>query len=468
MLVVISDLHFEEELSDHLPGSGSFPPVTVSRNLPAIMFHSFVAHLANEARRNEARRLDLVLAGDLFDIHRTSLWFTDNPGRLRPYVACNEVDQALEAMILRVLMAIMEEREVNAALEIFRLLAQGRYREQEEKDFPVPASLYYLPGNHDRLANASPGVRRAVRDALGIEGDSAPFPHVLTFEPERALIRHGHEYDRYNFSLELAAGERIPVHLPDDAYSQAPFGDFATVDIASRMPHAFRKYHGDTPIVSDRVLRTVYERLLEFDDLRPQSAMLPFLLNIPEPHVDPVLVWRAIEPVVRQMLDDLNDDPFLTHWLDQMDKKWQLDAIDVVQAALRLKSWRLAGIPLGLARFVSNTTISGWKEQEQPQAFAVAEQLVADGSARFVVAGHTHRPATELLAHGSAGEQYYVNTGTWRNRIPAAADYTGFGRLKAMTYAIIYGPDEDPGAHRRPGKIASLDVWSGVTQRWYE
>ena len=86
MLVVISDLHFEEEQSDNIPGNNNHPRIEFSRNLPGKAYRRFFAHLASEAVRNEAERLDLVLAGDLFDLHRTSLWFYQNPENLRPYV----------------------------------------------------------------------------------------------------------------------------------------------------------------------------------------------------------------------------------------------------------------------------------------------------------------------------------------------------------------------------------------------
>ena len=67
MLVVISDLHFEEESSDVIPGIGNHPPVAFSRNLPGRAYRSFIAHLATEAARNGAKKLDLAFAGDIFD-----------------------------------------------------------------------------------------------------------------------------------------------------------------------------------------------------------------------------------------------------------------------------------------------------------------------------------------------------------------------------------------------------------------
>jgi UDP-2,3-diacylglucosamine pyrophosphatase LpxH len=467
MLVVVSDLHFEEEASDVIPGDGTHPPVAFSRNLPGRAYQSFVAHLASEAQRNGAKRLDLVFAGDIFDIHRTSLWVVDSEKRVRPYANTSEVDEDIEDRVLKILKAIQTEPGVVKALEVFQMLGEGRYFDRGDRDFPVPVSLHYIPGNHDRLANATGLIRREVRKALGIQPSDRPFGHVLTFEREGAVIRHGHEYDRHNFSFDYADEESIPLEIPQTLYDEAPFGDFATVDIASQIPHLFRQHHSDERILSEPMLRKVYLRLLEFDDLRPQMAMLNFLLHMPKAQVDPATVWQSIVPILENLLEELYIDPFLLKWLDRMDKKWQLDAIDAIQTSLALKSWRLAGIPLGLAQFISKAAIDSISDAPGARELSAREEVIQRGDYRFVIAGHTHTPATELIASDGHGERYYVDTGTWRNRIPATPDFKAFGRLKTLTYAIIYGPDEDMGDSSRNGKLASIDFWSGITQRWY-
>ena len=153
--------------------------------------------------------------------------------------------------------------------------------------------------------------------------------------------------------------------------------------------------------------------------------------------------------------------------LDKVDKEWRLDTIDVVQTALTLKSWRLAGIPLGLAQFISNAIIAGRDGAPSASKLAAKESVIQSAESQFLVAGHTHVPAVELIASEASGERYYVDTGTWRNRLPATPDYDGFGRLKALTYVVFYGPDEDTGLEQLGNKVSSMDYWNGFTQRWY-
>ena len=467
MLVVISDLHFEEERTDAIPEGGGLLPVAYSRNLPAKVFRSFINHLAQEAIRNQAHSMDLVFAGDVFDLNRTSLWFRANQINLRPYVNNKDVDGDLEEYIKKIVAQIRVEVEVGRSLGAFRLLAEGKYWDKVEKAFPIPVTLHFIPGNHDRLVNSTPAIRQMVRQSLGLPGADEPFPHILTFPEEGVVVRHGHEYDRFNFSIDLSPETTIPFQIPDEAYDEPTFGDYATVDIAARIPYLFRRHHGDDRIRKDESLRTIYLRFLEFDDLRPQRAMFNFLVNIPGRDIGPKVVWRAIEPIIYQLLEELQDDSILGTWLDKLDKEWRLDTIDVVQTALTLRSWRLAGIPLGLAQFISNSIIAGRDDVPPASKLAAKETVIQSADYRFLVAGHTHKPAVELIASDSKGERYYINTGTWRNRLPATPDYDGFGRLRALTYVVFYGPNEDTGLEQLGRKVSSMNYWNGFTQRWY-
>jgi UDP-2,3-diacylglucosamine pyrophosphatase LpxH len=471
MLVVLSDLHFEEEAANQIIGDGSQPPLQFHRNLPAQPYRLLICHLADEARRYSAQQLDLVLAGDIFDLHRTGLWFTENPDGSRPYVNTTQVSAELEALLLKIILGISAEKNVVDVLSVFRQLNSGRYLDQagEEQPFPVQVQLHYVPGNHDRLANGSPAVRQAIRTALGLHEHGALFPYVHSNEPEQALVRHGHEYDYTNFSVDNRERETFPLHLPAVQYQDPTLGDFATVDIATRLPSLFRQYHGDEKILADQTLRTLYLRLLEFDDLRPLTAIFNFFVYADGLFIDRDTAWRAVEPVVINLLEALHDDPYLLAWLDKLDKKWCLDMIDAVQAVLAAKPWRWTSkhVPLDLAEAIATRALKSTGRRPGVELYAARESTIRSGQHRFLIAGHTHKPQVALIANDHHGERYYVDTGTWRNRVPATPDYKQFGRLKTLNYVIVYGPDEDRNAlPAERVKIASFDYWSGMTQGW--
>lgn len=474
MLVVISDLHFEEEALDVIPGDGDRSALGVARNVPSRAYRGLVSTLAAEAVRNGARRLDLVLAGDVFDLRHTSLWFrrgARDGAAVRPYVGTAKVDSRLEAKVLEIIAAIAAEPEVAEALEVFRLLARGRYRvhaggsepEGEDRDFPVPVTIHYLPGNHDRLAGATPRIRREVRRLLGLEGGEETFPHALMFEDPRVLVRHGHEYDRFNSSTDHRGAQEIPARLPAAQYGAPPLGDFITTEVAVRFAALFREVHGDENVLRSGLLSKIYLRLLEFDDLRPQSALLHFLLTAPEIRSTPKDAWRTLVPVAQRILEDVYDHPFLRGALEGLKERWLPGAIDAIRVFLDLKAWRL-GIPLPVARLYTRYAVRE-ETQTGPRMFAAREAVVRDGSVSLVVAGHSHNPQVALLASGGgAGERYFVDTGTWRNRIPSTPDLNGFGKLGNPTHVVVYASDEGKSAARGAGGYEPFDYWSGFAR----
>ncbi len=470
MLVVISDLHFEEEASTHIPGDAD---THLNRNLPARPFLLLMNQLANAAERNDAQRLDFVLAGDIFDINRTALWHTDNPTGVRPYVSTAEISAELEAMILKILDAISAEPNVQDSLAVIQRLAGGRYLDLDgdtptEKPFPVAVTVHYIPGNHDRMANATARIRRKIRDLLGMPTSATPFPYVVEIEPEQVLVRHGHEYDYANFAYDHRNSAEIPTHLPIDQYQAAPVGDFVTVDVASALPPIYRQTYGDERIRADKTLKDLYMRLIEFDDVRPTSALFNYFMYADPANVAPEEAWEVIEPVLLTLIDRIYDDPFLDEWLDKLDKKFAPDAIDAIQAALFLKPWRWTNsIPFALVQGIANRAINAHTERPGPETYAIREVSIQDGSNRFLIAGHTHHPAVELVAHDAGGERYYIDTGTWRNQVPATPDFMQYGRLKALTHVVVYNEKEARGI--RPSAetaIASFDFVTGVTQGW--
>jgi UDP-2,3-diacylglucosamine pyrophosphatase LpxH len=371
----------------------------------------------------------------------------------------------LEARIIRVLNEIAKEKHVAETLDAFRQLSGGKYWKMSGdhnalQDFPLDADqiqVRFIPGNHDRLANATPTIRRTVRDLLGLAPSDGPFENCLFFDNPPILVRHGHEYDRYNFSADYAKSTRIPRFIPQREYDDATLGDFITVSVAARLPYLFRQYHTDSAIVANSLLSAVYRRILEFDDVRPQSAVLNFMLTMPG--VKQRDVWECLEPVLKKLLDENHDHPFLRTWLSRLELKWRPDWIDLCQAYLDTMSWKL-GIPLKEAQILF-TALKGGSAGPEAVHLAASEEVITSGMARCVIAGHTHEPQVSLVAaDANYGERYYIDTGTWRNRVLPTAKQNSFGRLKALTYIIVYRSDEDQ------NNFWSFDYWDGFTQRW--
>jgi len=468
MIVVISDLHFEEEARDAIRNADGEVELSHPRNIPAQAYCRLIGALAKSAERAEPDSMTLVLAGDIFELYQTALWFTDDDREVRPYSDGVEEGSALESRILTILDAIAEEEPVRETLKLLRLLAAGQYLDDvdgEQRDFPVPVTIEYIPGNHDRPANGTPAIRRRVRELLGMKPGSDRFPNYLFVEDPSALIRHGHEYDPYNFAADYCDGESMPLHIPLEHYDGATLGDFITIDVVARLPVEFRKVHGDEDILADHVKRAVYRRLLEFEDVRPQSALLEFLLKMPKKDFSEEDVWDTLQPVVQNIIEDIGNHPFLHHWISKWDKAWRPDRMDLVQLALKAQKLRKA-MSLTEARLLSR--MAG-KADITVMECAAREDAVRDEKVRAVICGHTHSPAMELVAMHGSRECYFFDVGTWRHRIPTAHDDSGFGSLKSLTYLILYSSSEDHSEDNGSGrKLESFDYWSGLSRRFHE
>jgi UDP-2,3-diacylglucosamine pyrophosphatase LpxH len=461
MIAVISDLHLEEEASDIIPGHGSHRDLTFRRNLDPRAYRHFIAGLADEAEQRKVRDFHLVIAGDLFDFSRTTLWFRD---KLRPYVELRKIDSALEAKTLAILEAIARERSVKEALESIQLLSRGKYVTNEDRgskirDFPVKNVVVdYLPGNHDRLSNATPAVRRRVRELLGMKGDKK-FPHYFFFKDPEVLVRHGHEYDSNNFGVNLEKAKKIPLELPDAAYDAPTFGDFITIDVAVRMPYLFRRKYGDRQILEDQVMRNLYERLLQFDDVRPQSALFDYLLDDSAGDYSSEEAWERLVPVIQDILDEIHDQKFFRECLRRQAEPWAPSELEAARGLLKLGGWRNR-LAREAARKISNFMMGG--DMPQPQLVAQNEELLQKKKVRLIIAGHTHHPEVCLVGSDPASDRFYINTGTWRTRIPSTPDKRTFGRIKELTYVMLFTEAEEQ--KRGKSTLGRFDYWNGYTR----
>lgn len=462
MIVVISDLHFEEEASDVIPGHAERTDVIFRRNLNPSAYRNFIAQMAEQVARRKPKEFQLVIAGDLFDFSRTTLWFSD---QLRPYVPLEEVNGELEQKALRILNATAREPSVAGALEVFQLLAKGRYRttEGEEHDFPANRiDIFFFPGNHDRLSNATPAIRSRVRELLGLSG-SKVFPHYFLAEDPAVLIRHGHEYDNNNFAIDLEKSDSIPLEIPEQGYSEANFGDYITIDVAVRLPYLFRRKYGDQAILEDPVLANLYLRLLQFDDVRPQSALFDYLLDDSAGDYSAEEAWERLVPVIQDILGEIHNQKFFRYWLQQRAQPWAPAELEVARGLLKLGGWKNRA-SREAARKIAHFMMGG--DTTRPELIAQREKLLKEKKVRLVIAGHTHEPQLCLIGSDPEADRFYINTGTWRNRIPSTPDERTFGRVKALTYVMLFSSAEDSRLAKKT--LGTFDYWTGYTQHFEE
>jgi UDP-2,3-diacylglucosamine pyrophosphatase LpxH len=459
MIVVISDLHLQHTALDSLrrDEGGKVLETKVVRNVEAGALSLLFAEIAANAEEAGAKEVHLVFAGDIFELHRTPLWLLAGES-LRPTLHPAADSPELEAKVHQILSSI--EADNRAFFDRLRALVQSgvttRHAENQALH-GVPVTPHYLPGNHDRLSQIWPSTRKRVRELLGVTAADleAPFQHQLEWNRAAGYgvrIRHGHEYDSANFSEAFD-----PQHPSDSAaYKKPVFGDYATIDIATRLAVAFRVFYAPqlrAPGVLGEPYRRIYAALTEFDDVRPQSMLVRYLSEYLG--ATRKSTFELLRPVLRDVVEYAQRDPFFA------EKAGALAHGLLGPAAEFLKLFIANGSAEHVAALISLIdSVTGDGKKRGPASKAQAEKGLATGEIFVVIAGHTHQPDhVALPGQGTlgtpGGEAYFLDTGTWRTRLDAG-EGGAFGRLRAYTMVFCYSDDElDTGDRRR------FETWTG-------
>jgi UDP-2,3-diacylglucosamine pyrophosphatase LpxH len=427
MLVVLSDLHFSEAQSSKI-GQHRF-----NRNLLPETYLAYFTEINQLAKANQISDVDLVLAGDILEISRSSIWLD---GDDRPYIYNEAVlpDSGAEKTILKIVDAIAQEENVSATLSLFRHIHEY---------FDMDVHLHLMLGNHDRLLNATPKIREEVRKLFGLEGGAALIKHHLVMKDLQGnpfcLVRHGHEYDPTNFSLNIHEMDIISTEIPELYYGKACLGDITSIEFGASLSWLFIKRYGEEKILRDATLMALYQRLMEFDDVRPTTAWLSYLFSTPG--VSQNRTWQLMKPCFTEIINTLSKHDQFNRALSQsaaMSKFLRFLLLMILKAGIFRN-----GIPFWMIKTIMKIASKSIKLKSQVK-FAKLEELIQndESGCKCVVSGHSHFAEVSLLSAVNGDERYYINTGTWRNVIPATKDYQEFGRLKALTKVIVFYPME--------------------------
>lgn len=449
MIVIISDLHLQHTALDGVrrEEAGRVLETRVPRNVGAGALALLFSELVQNAQRCSAKEVHLIFAGDIFELHRTPLWFVGGEP-LRPTLHPAASSAVLEQRVLAILAAIeRDNREFFQALSDFmksrELVRRGAVRRLSD----IPLIPHYIPGNHDRLAQCWPSTRQRVRELLCIPTENAQlrarFPHQLEWSHQAGYgvrVRHGHEYDPSNFSEAFD-----PAQQPsDEAYEKPALGDYVTVEVATRLAVAFRAHYARElrkPGAEGEPYRRIYAAVTEFDDVRPQSKLVRYLVETLGLREGTTLA--ILRPVLRDVFDTaLSDSYFMSEAgpaLTQFAGKGLVELLTLVE------------------RFGRGSERAG------PAQVARKEPGLDTGEVSLIVAGHTHEPdhvalPGRKLAWGLRDEAYFLDSGTWRTRIDAG-EGGAFGRLRSYTMIFCYHDDE-----LRSGERRRFETWTGHLQ----
>jgi UDP-2,3-diacylglucosamine pyrophosphatase LpxH len=434
MLVIISDLHLTDGTSGETIEQGAF-----------FLLRERLFSLAYDASWRAPNvyipidRIDLVLLGDILDVIRSRYWCSA-PAHVRPWgnpadtdfiTAVEKINQDIlkhNAKSLGVIKSLSNWITIPAADVSHRPLAAKEDISGANR-VTIPVFVHYFVGNHDWFYHL-PGpdfdrIRASVTQALGLSNPLGSFPHAPEEYPQLLEIyrshkmwaRHGDIFDSDNFD-----GDR----------NKSSLGDAIVVELLNRFPATVREKLGT------QLPPECLDGLQEIDNVRP-------LVVIP--------TW--IDSLLRRTCSKDQAKAVKDIWNGLASDFLKIDFVKQHKSALKFGLKVSTGISLArLSRALLWLKEKFGIGNEKPfYQNALTEQAYKEGTAHFIVYGHTHHHEIVVLkaANPKAGlpfDQVYINSGTWRAvHEMAAGDPKAeeFGGYKVMTYLVFYRDDERVG-----------------------
>ncbi len=248
-------------------------------------------------------------------------------------------------------------------------------------------------------------------------------------------------------------------------YKLMPIGDIITTEIGAKIPWMLGKFL--KPEEQD-----IVNRIKDIDNVRPLSKIFEWLLfkvRKGELHTVEEKLRRALDNVFRDLAD-------IDAFSDSL-------AATGITGVLESYAWRsLKSLAPGLVSELSvhqdllQTILGITTARSDPETDIYAKGAYDEpkwgephSPIRHIVYGHTHTPVEVLLDASGDREVYYINSGTWRDRIHESVKFDkdpDFAKLRHLTYAVFYGEDEDVRDKRAHTK--SFEFWSAAKGKYYE
>ena len=434
MLVVISDLHFTDGTTSNYLESEK-PPKDLF-NVSPKAFQIFLMRIADIIKRRPTviNKVCFVYNGDIFDLLRTNYWF-GAPVSEHPWDTSGSNKGALLGHAQKILTAICERNR-----DALRWLSGTHDDFPGIWPFEVKVERIYIPGNHDRIINLYPELRKTV--CASLLGQHEPerdcFDPVHMDADHKTVVMHGHEADVYNCEYD---GRDNPV------YQAVPIGDPMTTMLFTRLGQSVL-----TPGISAKAK----SQLREIDNVRPTLSVVRYVQNIisGDPGVE-----HEVSGAVKAIVENFQSLPFYQEWEKKHDR-WSIgwDEADKLQDVLRAVKLLGTNVPAGLLE-----KLAGFLRDDDPQQWADSLlRTKKHNDMLYCVMGHTHEPDHVPLFVGKDGrERHYLNCGTFRTTLSPTLHAEAFVRYQRLSYVIIFGPGE----YEKGIDYPVYEMWSGIRMR---
>jgi hypothetical protein len=440
MLIIASDIHL---------GDGTCGASISSRAFD--LFAGRLRELAYQASFTQdglyqpVDQIDLVLLGDILDPLHSTLWLDSKPGDshyLRPW--SNPTQPRYAEKLRQVTREIFKENQEAvqtlkrlASEEIIQLppAAHGHPDFETREKIRPRVHLHYMVGNHDWYYHL-PGpafdeIRQNLIDALGLSNPADNFPwEPAEFEPLQEVFarykvygQHGDKYDKFNYDREKGR-------------NASTLGDVFAMEVLNRYPVVIAQQIGtDLPLA-------LIDSLRKLTNVRPALAT-PLWISA---QIRQYAGSTPLEKKLKKIWDQVTDEFLQTPFVRSADKAFQFDLVDALELVVKISKRASFETINDLVMWVREKM---WEGEISYANHALREPAFLDGSARYLVYGHTHHheviPLDTEGVPPNIASQIYFNSGTWHSyydlavRNPQAQKFVPY---QSMTYLTFYDRHE--------------------------
>ncbi len=235
------------------------------------------------------------------------------------------------------------------------------------------------------------------------------------FSQHNVYGRHGDRYDNFNYSREKGR-------------DHATLGDALTMEVFNRYPLAVQKHFGD------KIPATLVDSLRRLVNVRPVLAAPLWISG----QLKRQAGSAALENELKRVWDDLCDEFLQLSIVRQADKAFKLDIVDALEMVVKISRRASFNNINDLVIWIREKI---WRDQLSFADHALSEPAFLDGSARYIVYGHTHHhEIVSLDAEGHppyADSQVYLNSGTWHSYYDLAIKKSPRAKIPALPGADL-------------------------------
>jgi len=243
---------------------------------------------------------------------------------------------------------------------------------------------------------------------------------------------HGYFYDCVNFGREQA-----PYH--------GTICDFFTMDVCNRFPIEVEKRF------KDRLPVELVDSLRKMTNIRPSLAIPLWISG----QIRSNATSTRFENEIKEVWDDIADEFLQLPYVREADRAFKFDIVDAMKVMIKISGHASFST---IDEVVSWVHAKMWGGEHSFASHVLREPSFLNGSAQFIVYGHTHHPEIiPLDTLQNRQSQLYFNSGTWHSYYDLAVrnlKEQKFIPYQAITYLTFYKENEHDGR--------SFESWSGA------